>query len=86
MEHVKKLVLVPERMTNTPNSHLVPPLTAQVNHLDSEMNSLLKREDITQDKKVKLYDQNLQHYLIYYDKRFCNFVKTQNLLNKINIF
>ena len=69
MEHVKRLVLVSEHMADTPKKALVPPLTAQVNQLDSEMNSLLKRQDMTQDEKVKLYDQTLQRYLTYYDKR-----------------
>ena len=69
MEHVKRLVLVPEHMTDSPNRPLVPPLTAQVNHLDSEMNCLLKRQAITQDEKMKLCDQNLRRYLTYYDKR-----------------
>ena len=69
MENVKRLVLVPEHMVDTPKKALVPPLTAQVNQLDSEMNSLLKRQDMTQDEKVKLYDQTLQRYLTYYDKR-----------------
>ena len=55
-------------MVDTPKKALVPPLTAQVNQLDSEMNSLLKRQDMTQDEKVKLYDQTLQRYLTY-DKR-----------------
>ena len=53
----------PEHMANTPKKALVPPLTAQVNQLDSEMNGLLKRQDITRDEKVKLYDQTLQRYL-----------------------
>ena len=48
---------------------LVLPLTAQVNQLDSEMDSLLQRQDITQDEKVKLYNQTFQRYLNYYDKR-----------------
>ena len=63
MEHVKRLVLVSEHMADTPKKALVPPLTAQVNQLDSEMNGLLKRQDITRDEKVKLYDQTLQRYL-----------------------
>ena len=67
MEHVKRLVLVPEHMTA--KKPLVPPLTAQVKQLDSEMDSLLRRQDMTQDEKVKLYDQTLQRYLTYYDKR-----------------
>ena len=39
----------------TQNKPLVPSLTSQVNHLDSEMDSLLKRQDITQDEKARLY-------------------------------
>ena len=71
MEHVKRLVLMPEHMAEntTQSKPLVPPLTSQVNHLDSEMDSLLKRQDITQDEKARLYSQILQRYLNYYDKR-----------------
>ena len=56
MEHVKRLVLMPEHMVEntTQSKPLVPPLTSQVNHLDSEMDSLLKRQDITQDEKARL--------------------------------
>ena len=32
MEHVKRLVLVPEHITDIPKKALVPPLTAQVNN------------------------------------------------------
>ena len=39
------------------------------------MNSLLKRQDMVQDKKVKLYDQTLQRYLTYYDKRMHKLVR-----------
>ena len=71
MEHVKRLLLMPEHMVeNTAQSKpLVPPLTSQVNHLDSEMDSLLKRQDITQDEKARLYSKILQRYLGCYDKR-----------------
>ena len=70
MERVKRLVLMPEHMAEntTQSKPLVPPLTSQVNHLDSEMDSLLKRQDITQDEKARLYSQILQRYLNYYDK------------------
>ena len=66
MEHIKRLVLIPEHMTG--KKPLVPPLTAQVNHLNSEMDDVLQRQDMTQDEKAKLYDQTLQRYLTYYDK------------------
>ena len=67
MKHVKRLVLVPEHMIA--KKPLVPPLTAQVNHLNTEMDNVLEHQDMTQDKKAKFYDQTLQHYLTYYDKR-----------------
>ena len=55
-------MLVSEHVADTPKKALVLPLTTQVNQLDSEMNSLLKRQEITQDEKVKLYSQTLQRY------------------------
>ena len=62
MEHVKRLVLMPEHMAEntTQSKPLVPPLTSQVNHLDSEMDSLLKRQDITQDEKAN----NTIYYMV----------------------
>ena len=71
MEHVKRMVLVPEHVADntTQRKPLIPPLTAQVNYLDSEMDSLLRRQDLTQDDKANMYNQILQRYLTYYDKR-----------------
>lgn len=69
MEHVKRLVLVPEHMAEQRKKPLVPPLTAQVTEIDSDMQELLQRQDIPIDEKAKLYDQNLQRYLNFYDKR-----------------
>ena len=71
MEHVKRLVLVPEHMAEntTASKPLVPPLTAKVNHLDEEMDNLLKRRDVTEDEKARLHNQLFQRYLNYYDKR-----------------
>ena len=65
------MVLVPEHVTDnaTQRKPLIPPLTAQVNYLDSEMDSLLRRHDLTQDEKANMYNQILQQYLTYYDKR-----------------
>ena len=62
MEHVKRLVLIPEHMAEntTQSKPLVPPLTSQVNHLDSEMDSLLKRQDITEDEKAN----NTIYYMV----------------------
>jgi hypothetical protein len=72
MEHVKRLVLVPElaeHMVEQRKKPLTAPLTTQVNEIDSDMQDIIHREDIPIDEKAKLYDQNLQRYLTFYDKR-----------------
>jgi hypothetical protein len=48
---------------------LAAPLATQVNEIDSDMQDIIRRQDIPIDEKAKLYDQNLQRYLTYYDKR-----------------
>ena len=60
MEHVKRLMFVPEHQRKKP---LVPPLTAQVNEIDSDMLDIMQRQDIPMDVQTKMYDQNLQRYL-----------------------
>ena len=66
MEHVKRLVLVPEHMVDQRKK---PPLTAQVQEIDSDMQDIMQRQDIPVDAQEKVYDQNLQRYLTFYDKR-----------------
>jgi hypothetical protein len=62
-------------MAEQRNKPLVPPLTAQVSEIDSDMHTLLERQDIPVDKQAKLYDQSLQRYLNFYDKRMNKPVK-----------
>ena len=69
MEHVKRLVLVPEHMVDQRKKPLVPPLTAQVQEIDSDMQDIMQRQDIPIDAQAKVYDQNLHRYLPFYDKR-----------------
>ena len=69
MEHVKRLVLVPEHMVEQRKKPLAAPLATQVNEMDSDMQDIIRRQDISIDEKAKLYDQNLQRYLTFYDKR-----------------
>ena len=69
MEHVKRLVLVPEHMADQRKKPFVPPLTAQVQEIDSDMQDIMQRQDIPIDAQAKMYDQNLQRYLAYYDKQ-----------------
>ena len=47
---------------------LVPPLTAQVQEIDSDMQDIMQRQDIPIDAQAKMYVQNLQRYLTYHDK------------------
>ena len=68
MEHVKRLVLVPEHMADQRKKPLVLPLTAQVQEIDSDMQDIMQRQDIPIDAQAMMYDQNLQRYLAFYDK------------------
>ena len=69
MEDVKRLVLVPEHMVDQRKKPLVQPLTAQVQEIDSDMQDIMQQQDIHIDAQAKVYDQNLQRYLPFYDKR-----------------
>ena len=83
MEHVKRLVLVPEHMAEQRKKPLVPPLTAQVNEIDSDMQNIIQRQDIPIDAQAKMYDQNLQRYLTFYDKRMNKPLRVNVLQPKI---
>ena len=69
MEHVKRLVLFPEHTVEQRKKLLAAPLATQVNEIDSDMQDIIRRQDIPIDEKAKLYDQNLERYLTFYDKR-----------------
>ena len=56
MEHVKRLVLVPEHMVEQRKKPLAPPLTAQINEIDSAMQDIIERQDIPIDAQAKMYD------------------------------
>ena len=56
-------MFVPEHMGDQRKKPLVPPLTAQVNEIDSDMLDIMQRQDIPMDVQTKMYDQNLQRYL-----------------------
>ena len=77
MEHVRRLVLVPEHMAEQRKKPLVPPWTAQVSEIDSDMHTLLERQDIAVDKQAKLYDQSLHS-----KKSFSHF-KKKKLVSRI---
>ena len=62
---------------------LVPPLNAQVNEIDSDMQNIIQRQDIPIDAQAKMYDQNLQRYLTFYDKRMNKPLRVNVLQSKI---
>ena len=43
MEHVKRLVLVPEHVFDQRKKPLVPPLTTQIQEIDSDMQDIMQR-------------------------------------------
>jgi len=61
MESVKKMVLVdPRVLTNVKESNTPqPPLVKVVSDLDTQMNDVLARTDLSTSEKVRLYDQIL---------------------------
>jgi len=67
MGSVKKMMLVDPcvlanmKESNTPQ----PPLVKVVSDLDTQMNEVLARTDLSTSDKVRLYDQILQRYIIY---------------------
>ena len=84
MENVKRLVLMPEHMAEntTQSKPLVPPLTSQVNHLDSEMDIVYLRDKTSLKMKKLVYSQILQRYLNYYDKRMSQPVRVSVVSSK----
>lgn len=71
----RKMVLVPENyLSNMQQQHQhrrvqANPLVRSLSELDSEMDNILSRQDMTDDEKLKLYNQVLQKYLEYDSQR-----------------
>jgi len=57
-------VLANMKESDTPQ----PPLVKVVSDLDTQMNEVLARTDLSTSKKVRLYDQILQRYIVYKKK------------------
>ena len=66
----------------TQSKPLVPPLTSQVNHLDSEMDIVYLRDKTSLKMKKLVYSQILQRYLNYYDKRMSQPVRVSVVSSK----
>jgi len=68
----RKMVLVPENYLSTLHQYQkvqTTPLVKTLGELDTEMERILSRKDITDDVKVKLYNQAMQKYLEYEKQR-----------------
>jgi len=72
MNHARKMVLVPEQTLERLHQRQkvnTAPLTSRLNGLDHEIQDTLKSKELTDEEKVRMYVENLQNYLTYYDKR-----------------
>ena len=72
MNYTRRMVLVPENTLERMQQRqqiLTPPVTQTLKNLDSEMNDILSSKQLNDEEKAKLYNQVLQRYLTYYDKR-----------------
>ena len=65
------MVLAPENIVSTMQHQQVQnsPITQKLSSLDNHMENVLKRQDISDDAKVKMYNQTLQRYLEFYNQR-----------------
>ena len=70
MESVKKMMLVdPRVLGNMKESNIPqPPLVKVVSDLDTQMNDVLARTDLSPSEKVRLHDQILQRFIVYNEK------------------
>ena len=72
MQHAKKMALVPQELLDTvqlQQNQMINPVTKMLSSLDKEMQQVLDRTDIPDDEKAKLYQQTLQQYRAYSDKK-----------------
>lgn len=76
MTHARKMALVPAEMVDAVQTTAMPvqnletsPATKAVLTVDAEMRTILEREDIPADTKIKLYNQTLQRFLKLDDQR-----------------
>ena len=66
------MVLVPENTLERLQQRqqiLTPPVTQTLRNLDSEMTDILSSKELDDEQKARLYNQVLQRYLTYYDRR-----------------
>ncbi len=72
MEYAKKMALVEPRLLENLQVHQQishMPMAKAMTFLDQDMEAVLSRHDLNTDEKVKRYNQVLQRYVNYEDKR-----------------
>lgn len=69
MDHAKKMALVEPRLLEGLQHQLpLPPVVKAMTSLDQDMQSVLIRQELPLDDKVKLYNQVLQRYATFKDQ------------------
>ena len=72
MEHAKKMVLVPQELLTliqSKQAQQAPPVDNAMTDIDQNMRSVLDTSEVDEDKKAKIYNEHLQKYRIYSEKR-----------------
>ena len=72
MQHAKRMVLAPENAVSTRQHQQQvqnSPITQKLSSLDNNMEAVLKRQDISDDAKVQMYNQAPQRYLEFYNQQ-----------------
>ena len=71
---MKRMALVPEEVLNRYEQRQrlgTSPIMADMIHKDTQMSDILRREDMTDDQKQKLYNANLERYLELRQQKDC---------------
>ncbi|KAI8496780.1 hypothetical protein Bbelb_254350 [Branchiostoma belcheri] len=72
MEYGRKMALVPQELLSTiqaKQQEEMTPLVKSALSMDDQMRDVMSRQDLADDEKATLYQQLLQRYLTYRDKR-----------------
>ena len=72
MEHTKKMVLVPQELLSliqAKQAERTPPVDNAMMDIDQNMRNVLDNSGVDEDEKAKMYNQQLQKYRVYSDKK-----------------
>ena len=72
MEHVKKMVLIPQELLSTiqaKQAEQLAPVDKAIVEINKDMDGLLEEEDLSEHDKAKLYNDKLRRYKVYANKK-----------------